>query len=134
MSPVALLLALGLALPAVAQDVGGDKVLSADGLADLLAGGAAWDFRAPGSTGSQSFAADGTARIVWQRRDGSGGGESAGQWRQDGDTLCVRWDRLGQGKESCVRFFAFGAGVWRTLDARTNDDRAVFMPPGTSQD
>ena len=135
MRRIALLLLLAtLALPASAQEVGGAKVLPADGLAALLADGATWDFRAPGSTGTQSFAADGSARIVWQRRDGGGGGESTGRWRQEGDTLCVRWERLGQGKESCVRFYAFGAGVWRTLDARTNDDRAVFMPPGTPQD
>lgn len=132
---VVLLAALLLAAaPAAAAQEGGDRVLTADDLAALIDGGAAWDFRAPGSTGTQTFAPDGSARITWTRRDGSGGGDSAGAWRRDGNALCTRWDALGQGRETCVHFYRFGTGVYRTLDARTGDDRAVLMPPGTPQD
>lgn len=126
-----------LALPAIAQDdlrPGGDRVLSAEDLGTLVDGGAVWDFRAPGSTGTQTFRPGGAAHITWTRRDGSGGGESPGRWRRDGNVLCTAWDTIGKGRETCVHFYRFGEGVYRTLDARTGDDRAVLMPPGTPQE
>ena len=81
-------------------------------------------FKKHSATGTMVLAADGIAYAEWLESFTGTGGQDTGKWRIVENTLCVSWDALSSGKESCFHEYKVGDNAY---ESRAAEDESLDL-------
>jgi len=77
-----------------------------------------WQSARGGLQGASRYRPDGSVLTAWN--DQSRSGSDAGHWRIDGDLLCIKYQRVHSGRESCYKLKKTGSNNYLAVDMEGN--------------